>query len=69
MKPTDWTHVFKNYPGMWVVFKEDQKTVVSASKSAKKAVDEAKKLGVKIPFLFKVPVESLPYVGGFSSIE
>ena len=69
MKPTDWTYVFNKYPGMWVVFKEDHKTVVSASKTVEKAVKEAKNRGVKTPFLFKVPKESLPYVGGFSSIE
>lgn len=69
MKPIDWKPIFKKYPGKWVALEEDHKTVVASSKDAKKAFEKAKKAGVEIPFLFKVPKESLPYVGGFSSVE
>ena len=69
MKPINWTHIFEKYPGKWVALKSDHKTVVASSEDAKKVYEEAKKAGVAIPFLFKVPKESLPYVGGLSSVK
>lgn len=66
MKPINWTPIFEKYPGMWVALKEDEVTVVAASKSAKTAADGAKKKGLKIPILLKVPSRSLPYVGANS---
>lgn len=69
MKAINWTTIFEKYPGKWVALKSDHKTVVSSSEDAKKAYKEAKKKGIAIPFLFKVPKESLPYVGGLSSVK
>ncbi len=63
MKVIDWTEIFKQYAGMWVALAQDEKTVVAASKNAKKAYDEARKTGVDVPIMLKVPQESLPYIG------
>lgn len=65
MKQINWTDLSKNYKGLWVALKEDEKTVVSSGKNAKKVYDEAMKKGVEIPILYKVPSETGLYVGQF----
>ena len=65
MKQINWTDLSKNYKGLWVALKEDEKTVVSSGKNAKKVYDEALKKGVEIPILYKVPSETGLYVGQF----
>lgn len=66
MEFINWTSIFEKYPGKWVALKKDEKTVVSAAKNAKVAFEKARKAGVKVPILLKVPTESLPYVGQLS---
>lgn len=63
MKPIDRRPVQRKYPGKWVAFEKDLVTVAGVGKTAKEAYEKAKKKGVKVPSLFKVPSESLPYVG------
>jgi len=65
MKQINWTDLSKNYKGLWVALKEDEKTVVSSGKNAKKVYDEAMKKGVEVPILYKVPSETGLYVGQF----
>ena len=48
--------------GLWVTL-TDSDSVISASKSAKQAYEEAIKKGYKEPILFKVPKHDLPHVG------
>ena len=62
-KIRNWTLLFQEYKGKWVAFKDDEKTVMASGRSAKTAYKQARKFGVKIPILFKVPETSLPYVG------
>jgi len=59
----DWTKIYKKYKGLWVVLDEKERKVVAFDKEAKKAFEKARKKGVKIPILFKVPTEVIPYVG------
>lgn len=68
MKPIDWKPIFRKYPGKWVALKEDEETVISVANTAKEAFTKAKKSGVRIPILLKVPIESIPYVGQLSPI-
>ena len=63
MKSVNWTNLFKKYSGLWVALKEDEKTVVSSGKNAKKVYDEALNKGLKIPIMFKVPLNSVLDVG------
>ena len=65
MKQIKWTDLSKNFKGLWVALKEDEKTVVSSGKNAKKVYDEALKKGVEVPILYKVPSETGLYVGQF----
>ena len=60
----DFTKIIKKYKGKWVALTEDEKRVVSFSKSAKKTLKEAKEKGYENPILFKVPLAIFPYVGG-----
>lgn len=59
----DWTKIYKKYKGLWVALDEKEKKVVAFDKEAKKAFEKAQRKGVKIPILFKVPTEIIPYVG------
>ena len=69
MKVISWVDIFDKYKGLWVALKDDHKTVVASSKNPTVVYEEALKLGIKIPYLFKVPQESLPYVGSFLSVK
>ena len=62
MKPIDLSQVYKNYKGLWVALVNDTQ-VISADKSVRKVVEEAKKKGYEKPLLFKVPKNDLPFVG------
>ncbi|OGM22722.1 hypothetical protein A2961_03055 [Candidatus Woesebacteria bacterium RIFCSPLOWO2_01_FULL_39_21] len=63
MKPISRVEVQRKYPGKWVAFKEDLVTVAGVGKTLKEAAEKATKSGTKIPYLMKIPKESLPYVG------
>ena len=62
MKSIDLTEVQKRYKGLWVAF-TDKYEVVSADKDAKKVYDAAVKKGYKVPRLFKMPEQNVPFVG------
>jgi len=62
MKAIDLSHVYKNYKGLWVALINDTE-VISADKSVRKVVEQAKKKGYEKPLLFKVPKNDLPFVG------
>ena len=68
-KALDFTKIAKKYKGKWVSLTEDEKKVISSSRSAKETIEKAKKEGYKNPILFKVPIAVLPYVGGNSLIK
>jgi len=63
MKPIDYSPIFKKYSGQWVALKSDERTVVAASRSANKAFKGARNEGIKEPVLFKIPTQSVPYIG------
>ena len=65
MKPINWKDLSKNYRGLWVALDEKEKNLVSSGETAKKVYTEAKKKGVNIPILYKVPSISGIYVGQF----
>jgi len=67
-KALDFTKIVGEYKGKWVALTDDEKKVISSGKSAKEALEKAKKEGFKVPILFRVPVSVLPYVGSNSSL-
>ena len=62
MKLIDLSQVYKKYKGLWVA-PVNETEVISADKSVRKVVEEAKKKGYEKPLLFKVPKNDLPFVG------
>lgn len=62
MKPIDLTPIYEKYKGLWVALINETQ-VISANKSVRKVVEEAKKKGYDKPLLFKVPKNNLPFVG------
>ena len=59
----DWSKMYKKYKGMWVAILGDQLTVVGFGKSAKSALESAKKKGHKDVFLNKIPKAVVTYIG------
>ena len=62
MKSINLSQVVKQYQGLWVALDRAYK-VISADKSVRKVVDEAKKKGYKKPTLFKVPKNDNAFIG------
>jgi hypothetical protein len=42
---------------------EKERKIVAFDKDAKKAYQKARKKGIEVPILFRVPSETIPYVG------
>lgn len=59
----DLTKTFRKYKGLWVAFKEDNKTVIASGKTVKEVIGKAEKRGFEQPILFHVPIKILPYIG------
>lgn len=57
------TELIKNYGGKWVALKPETNKVVSSGTNAKRVFINARKQGVEIPTLFKVPTKYVPYIG------
>lgn len=68
MKAIDWTKIYKNYKGLWVGLKDDEKTVIASGKTAKEVMQKSQKKGYKEPILFRVPTEIIPYIGYINDI-
>ena len=51
----DWTKIYKQHKGLWVALAEDEKAVLSAHKTARKALEEARDRGYQNPILTRVP--------------
>jgi len=62
MKAVDLSNIYNKYKGLWVALINDTE-VISADKSVRRVVEEAKKKGYDQPLLFKVPKNDLPFVG------
>ena len=64
-KIKDWSKIYQNYKGLWVVFAKDEETVISSSVKLKDAVDEAEDKGYFDPIVFKVPINQNVLVASF----
>ena len=64
MTPLNHSSVYKKYPGKWVAFARDRKTVVASGLRAKTTLEKAQKSGTQKPILFRVPKKAAPFVGG-----
>lgn len=65
MSVIDWTSLFKDYKGLWVALKDDEKTVIASGKDPKSVKNEANKRGFGHPILMKIPAKTTAYIGGY----
>lgn len=61
----DWTKIIKQYKGLWVGLKDDERTVVASGKTVQEVLQRAADKGQPNPILFRVPSKVIPYVGSF----
>ena len=59
----DWTHAYRRFKGLWVAFKDDEKTVIASGRTAKEALKKAKIKGYEMPILAHMPKILGPYIG------
>ena len=59
----NWTNIYKKYRGEWVALKEDEKTVVASGRTARAALERARKKGYEKPILTRMPKALTTYVG------
>ena len=63
-KTINWTEIYKKYKGQWVALASDEETVVTASKDAKHAYEQARKKGLEAPITLNIPLELKSHIGG-----
>ena len=59
----NWMKIMKKYAGLWVAMKQDEETVITSAKNARKAFQDAKEKGYARPILVRIPKEVVNYVG------
>jgi hypothetical protein len=59
----DWTKLYKKYKGLWVALARDEVTVLAAHKTARAALEKARKNGYERPILACVPEDLKAFVG------
>ena len=59
----NWTKIYAKYKGFWIALAEDEETVVGYGKSAREALEKARKEGYDEPILTRVPEKLTAYVG------
>lgn len=59
----NWIKIYKQYKGMWVAFKQDEKTVIASGNTAKSVHDRAIQRGFENPILSFIPLTITPMVG------
>ena len=59
----DWTKIYKQYKGMWVALKNDEKTVIASGATAREVWAKAQKAGFKEPILSRMPEKLATYIG------
>lgn len=63
MAAIDWTHIYKQYKGLWVALMDDEVTVISSGKSLEETSKKAEKKGFKNPIFYFVPEKMTYFVG------
>lgn len=65
MKVIDQTKIYDQYKGKWVILDESRTKVLASSDKLNSAIKKyQKQYGTeKIPLIFKVPTEIMPYIG------
>ena len=59
----DLTSVYKNYKGKWVAMDDHFAKVVISGKTSSFVYQKAKKMGYKVPNIFRVPSNLTAFIG------
>lgn len=62
-KEFDFSSLFIHHKGKWVALDKNETKILGSGSSVKEVVKQARKKGVKIPILFKVPKRLLLFIG------
>jgi hypothetical protein len=62
MTPIDMTKIYKKYAGMWVALDKSRTKALATGKTAKEALQAAKKQGIRNPIITKIPTENFGYI-------
>lgn len=62
MKSIDMTPIIRKYPGYFVALSANRKRVLGKGRTAEEALEEARKKGVKVPVLTRIPEENRSYL-------
>ncbi|MEK7535557.1 MAG: DUF5678 domain-containing protein [Patescibacteria group bacterium] len=69
VKTLNWTNVIKKYKGLWVGFKNDNRTVIASGRTPAEVIKKAKSSGYENPILFRVPSRLVAFVGIIDEIS
>lgn len=69
MTAIDWTHIYKNYKGLWVALMNDEVTVISSGKTLEETSKKAEEKGFKEPIFYFVPKKLTYFVGKVTKSE
>ena len=61
--PIEWTSIYRRFKGLWVALADDERTVIASGKTAKKAMEKAKRKGHALPIIAHMPDRLNSYVG------
>ena len=59
----DFTPIYKKYKGKWVAMDKTFTKVVVSGKTSSTVYQKAKKMGYKVPNIFKVPSNLTAFIG------
>ncbi len=51
----DWTQLYRKYKGLWIALAKDEETVLGVGKTARQAMEQARKKTLETPFLTRMP--------------
>lgn len=58
----DWSHIQRQFKGLWVALADDETTVVASGNTASEAMEQARIQGHEMPILAHMPPELMTYV-------
>ncbi len=61
--PIEWTKIYRRFKGLWIALGDDESTVLGSGKTAREALEKARKKGYEKPILTHMPDRLGTYIG------
>lgn len=61
--PIEWTKIYRRFKGLWIALGDDESTVLGSGKTAREALEKARKKGYEKPILTHMPDQLGTYIG------